>query len=533
MMLSAANHLSNQRQEVDNLNVFPVPDGDTGTNMSLTMRAAAAELPGVRDKGVGSVTKALANATLRGARGNSGVIFSQLMRGLYKALKEKNVCDASDLAKAFRAASDNAYRAVMKPTEGTILTVARALAEAAEKYAPEVEDMEQLLTLVVDEGNKALDYTPEQLPALKQAGVVDAGGKGLMCVVEGALHTLRTGEIIQKNEQDEAPAPVMQKSVEAADIKFRYCTEFLINKARKDVNVPPFKATIGKYGDSMVVVDDEEIIKVHIHTNEPNLVIGEALKLGELTNIKIDNMKIQHENRIIDAPAKQEEESEIPQEMKKYGFISVAVGDGIVQLFRDLGVDTIIEGGQTMNPSTEDILNAVEALHAENVFIFPNNKNVILSAEQAANLTKKKVTVIPTRSVAQAMTCMLCYDEDMEPEELAGEMNEAMAGVKTGQVTYAVRDTSFEDKTIKEGDILGLVGGKIEIVNDDVRSNLEQIAAQMVDEDTSVITLFYGSEVTEEDAKVVAQALEESYPECDVLLHCGGQPIYYYIISAE
>lgn len=534
MLLSGANHLSNNRHAVDDLNVFPVPDGDTGTNMSLTLQSAAAEVTTARDTGVGGVSKALAAATLRGARGNSGVIMSQLIRGLSRELQGHDVCDVALMAKAFGRAAESAYSAVMKPTEGTILTVARALAESAGKYAPETEDTEQLLEIVVSDGNKALEATTNMLPQLKQAGVVDAGGKGLMIFLEGVLHTLKSREIIvrQDGEPDKPVHPGSGARPELAaspeDIKFQYCTEFLIHKSHANPDVFTFKSTIELHGDCMVVIDDDDIIKVHIHTNEPNIVLGEALKLGELTKIKIDNMKEQHRNRLIEDVPEPE-----PQEMKKYGIVAVAAGAGLIETLKKLGVDRVIEGGQTMNPSTEDILNAVETLNAEHIFVLPNNKNVILSAEQARNLTDKDITVIPTRSVMQALSCLLEFDGGNGPTDNAKAMDEAMGNVKTGQITYAVRDTKVNGQKIKKGDVLGLVDGDIVAADGTEEQAVLQVLDQMVDDDTGVITLFYGSGVYEKDIAPMKKLVAERYPEVDVSMQDGGQPVYDYLISVE
>lgn len=534
MVLSGANHLSNNRHMVDDLNVFPVPDGDTGTNMSLTLQAAAADVTTSRDLGVGGVAKALAAATLRGARGNSGVIMSQLIRGLSKEFQGHDVCDAALMAKAFGHAAESAYNAVMKPTEGTILTVARALAESAAQYAPDTEDAVQLFEIILADGNQALERTPDMLPQLKQAGVVDAGGKGLMVFLEGALYALKNRAVIERQDQ-EASNPVHpgtgarpELAVDPEDIVFQYCTEFLIHKSHKNEDVFAFKSTIEMHGDCMVVIDDDDIIKVHIHTNEPNLVLGEALKLGELTKIKIDNMKEQHRNRLF-----AEEPQPEPAELKKYGIIAVAAGSGLKDTLLKLGVDRVIEGGQTMNPSTEDILNAVEGLHAEHIFVFPNNKNVILSAEQARNLTQKDMRVIPTRSVMQALTCLLAFDADVDAAENEEAMTEAMADVKTGQITYAVRDTKVNGQKIKKGDVLGLVEGDIVVADGTVEHALLQVLDQMVDDDAGVITLFYGSGVYEKDIAPMEKLVSERYPDTDVSVQNGGQPVYDYLISVE
>ncbi len=524
MMISGANNLSNQKSAVDNLNVFPVPDGDTGTNMSLTISACVKELMENRDKGIDEISKILANATLRGARGNSGVILSQLMRGLNKGLSGHASGDAKTFANALKSASESAYRAVMKPTEGTILTVARETAEFAVRHCAETEDVIELFEKTVKAAKRSLDKTPKLLEQLRQAGVVDAGGKGLVCILEGALIALKTGEIVERNAKDEPAkdaAPRVQ--VPDADIKFAYCTEFLINKSRHNADVFRFKATIEHYGDCMVVIDDDDIVKVHIHTNTPNLVIGEALTIGALTNIKIDNMKYQHNETLF-----KKNEAE-----KDYAFIAVAAGNGIIETLKELGVDSIIEGGQTMNPSTEDILNAIENTYAKRIFVFPNNKNIILAAEQAKNLTEKNVTVIPTTSVSQALTALITFDEDVGMDENAQQMQDAILGVKTVQVTGAVRDTQIDGNTIEKGDILGIVDGKIKITGKTDSQVLLDSLDTMVDDDSAVITVFCGQDLKEPHSEDLKSALEEKYPECDISVYDGGQPIYSYIAAVE
>lgn len=525
MIISGANNLCNQKSIVDNLNVFPVPDGDTGTNMSLTITAAVKEVTANRDKGVLDISKILASATLRGARGNSGVILSQLMRGINKAAKGDSA-DLKDIADAFKSAADTAYRAVMKPTEGTILTVARETAQEAQRLANEDIDAVLFFEKVTQAANESLAKTQFILPQLKQAGVVDAGGKGLVCILEGALSYLKTNKIV---DLDESETPLKTQSAAKdvqADIKFQYCTEFLINKKAKNVDVFKFKSTIEYYGDCMLVIDDDDVVKVHIHTNTPNLVIGEALRLGELINIKIDNMRYQHEEKVVTKEDKKSAE-------KETAFVCVATGDGIKKTFFDLGADHIIEGGQTMNPSTEDILSAIDLTNAKNVFVFPNNKNIILASEQAKELSDKNVIVIPTKSIPQAVSALLAYDEDLSAEDNKEAMCEIIEGVKSVQVTKAVRDTNLDGNDIKTGDILGIVDGKIELVgkkNEDVLiSSLDKI----VDDDTGIITVFCGEEIAESGMDKLKAKLTKKYPECDVTVIYGKQPIYSYIASAE
>lgn len=534
MVISGSNSLANKKSEIDDLNVFPVPDGDTGTNMSLTMQSCVNDVASSRDKGLGTVAKVLSSSALRGARGNSGVITSQLMRGIAKRFSGCDSCGKEELAEALRFAANSAYAAVMKPTEGTILTVARALAEGAEGCVAECEDIVSMLELAIEAGNSALERTPELLPQLKQAGVVDAGGKGLMCFWEGALSCLKNGVIVERIEEAEKTESTEKAEFEAfEDIKFKYCTEFLIHKAKPDVDVFRYKTQIERHGDCMVVIDDDDIVKTHIHTNEPNIVIGEALKLGELSKIKIDNMKLQHENRIVTDAEIKEEEAKPPVPPKKYGFISVAAGDGIANVMTELGIDIIIEGGQTMNPSAEDILNAVEALNAENIFVFPNNKNVILSAEQAKNLTSKNVIVVPTKSITQAISCMIAFDEDDDFEENAELFEETIQNVCTGQITYAVRNTVVDDKKIKQGDILGIVDGKIAVAKKTLETAFFATLDKVIENDKETVTVFYGKDVYEKDLKDIEDKLEKKYGDYDISVQYGGQSVYYYIISAE
>ncbi len=532
MIISGSNNLANKKTEIDDLNVFPVPDGDTGTNMSLTMISCTEEVNSARDKGIGVVAKTLSSATLRGARGNSGVITSQLMRGIAKCFANMESCGKAEFAEAMKLACESAYAAVMKPIEGTILTVARGIAESAVANAESAEDILALLTICVKDGNEALNRTPEMLPQLKQAGVVDAGGKGLICFWEGALAYLETGKIIERTDAPAETAPKAEFETDE-EIKFSYCTEFLIHKSNPKADVFKYKTRIERCGDCMVVIEDDDIIKTHIHTNEPNVVLGEALKLGELSKIKIDNMKIQHENKVVSEKEVANESAKEPTPPSKYGFISVAVGDGIVNTMTELGIDIIIEGGQTMNPSAEDILNAIEKLNAENIFVFPNNKNVILSAEQAKNLTEKNVIVLPTKSITQAISCMIVFDEDEDVEENIDIFNETIAGVRTGQITYAVRNTVIDGQKIKQGDILGIVDGKLTIAKKTISAAFFATVDAVIGDGADNITIFYGRDVVEKDLEEIKAKLDKKYGDYDISVQYGGQNVYYYIISAE
>ena len=529
MFVSGANNLINNRQKVDDMNVFPVPDGDTGTNMSMTIRACVPALKALgSDANVYDVMKNVANDTLRGARGNSGVILSQLMRGMRKAFEGAEVCNVQLLANAFKKASDYAYRAVMKPTEGTILTVAREMGECASQYAGEFDDFEAFLALVTDAGNKALARTPDMLPKLKQAGVVDSGGQGLMYIIEGMYYFVSKGKIIELESNDDTQ--ISSAGVhDEENIKYAYCTECIVDKSDKNVSTFKFKAAIESIGDSMVFVDDDDIVKVHIHTNNPDIVLAQALKIGSLSSVKIENMRKQHSDFIKNGASPSE--STLPP--VKYACAAVAVGEGIVQTLKDIGITAIIEGGQTMNPSTDDILSVLDSINAENIFVFPNNKNIIMAAQQAKKLCKKNVMVIPTTSVAQSMTCMLEFDEDASPEDNEATLIEAMSNVKSAQVTVAVRDTSVDDIEISEGDYLGIVDGKIKLSDSDLESAVVGCIENMVDEDSAVITVFYGEDVAESDAEKLCARLSEAYDECDVYVHSGRQPVYHYMISVE
>ena len=528
MLISGAHNLINNRHKVDDMNVFPVPDGDTGTNMSMTMKACLSDLSHVSDEdNIYTVLKSVANNTLRGARGNSGVILSQLMRGVKRAFKGHEVCDVKLLSEAFKSASDCAYRAVMKPTEGTILTVARVMGECAVEYSGDCEDVEQFIAIVVDAGQKALASTPDLLPKLKEAGVVDSGGQGLMFIAEGMLYCLSQGKIIELSEKQQEVSQSGVSHTEGENIKFAYCTECIVEKTFKGKSAFEFKTAVEKLGDSIVIVDDDEIVKLHIHTNNPNIVLGEALKVGILSSVKIENMKLQHSSLI-----NKKDESK-PEEKKKYAFVAVAAGDGISGALKDIGVDTIIEGGQTMNPSTEDIVDAVKNINAEHIFIFPNNKNIIMAAQQAERLCGDNTCVIPTSSVNQSMACMICFDETLSPDENKAAFEEALAGVKSIQITHAVRDTSVDGTVIKEGDYLGILDGKIEASDSDIDSSVMSCLNAAIDDDSSVITVFYGNDIDEKTAADLKAKLENTYSDCDVFMHFGGQPVYDYLISVE
>lgn len=528
--ISGANMLYNKRNEVDALNVFPVPDGDTGTNMSMTSTALAKALGEIKSDSVTKICDTMSYATLRGARGNSGVILSQYFRGMAKAMKGKNSCGVREFAEALKQGSDAAYAAVMNPTEGTILTVGRAAAMGAVFAAKEGADLKATVEAALAEGEKALAKTPEMLPALKNAGVVDAGGQGWVYILKGLLSSIE-GKPIEREDGKEAPSVNIkaQAAENSENIKFGYCTEFIIEKSSPDVNVVSFRHSIESKGDCMLVIDDEEIVKVHIHTNNPGYVLERAVKLGSLINIKIDNMRYQHQSLI-----EYSEPTKAQTERKKFGFIAVSAGDGIEGILKELGADVIIKGGQTMNPSTEDILEAANSVNAETVFIFPNNKNIIMAASQAAEICENNAVVIPTRSIPACISALLKFAEAKSAEENERLMQKAAEKIKTAQVTYAVRDTVADGKTIKEGDIIGVGKGSIEAVADNVDDAVIQIAEGLFDdEEDEFITLYYGEDVEKDDAELLAEKLEERFPDCEISLQYGGQPIYYYIISVE
>lgn len=527
MIISGANNLENNKALVNSLNVFPVPDGDTGTNMSLTMNSAVKEINKCKDLDVSLVADSAATGSLMGARGNSGVVLSQIFRGFAKGLKNVKEIDSLALANALMEGSNTAYKAVMKPTEGTILTVIRECAEFGIKIAKSTPNITNFLEKVIDKANETLNKTPEMLPILKQAGVVDAGGKGLIFILKGMHQRLVTGEIIQLSEEPlEETESDISKPIYDDDIVFGYCTEFFIKG--RDLNPEEFKKKIIDIGDSIVVVGDENLIKVHIHTNNPGTVIEEALRFGYLSKIKIDNMREQHQELLLS-----EEEKAANQEMKKYGVVAVAMGSGISRIFKDLGADEIIEGGQTMNPSTEDILKSVDRIRAENIIILPNNGNIILAANQAKSLSKKNIVVIPTKSIPQGISALMTLDYEKSIEDNVKKMNRAIGEVKTGLITYAVRDSNFDGVDIEEGNFLGITEGKISAVGEEITDVINKVMNAMIDEDSSLITIYYGNDVSEDDALKLEEDLKANYEDCDVEVHYGGQPLYYYILSVE
>ena len=529
MFVSGANNLQNNKDLVDKLNVFPVPDGDTGTNMSMTISYAIKELAKVQNDNVTDIGKALSKGSLMGARGNSGVILSQIIRGIAKSVEGKENLNVVDLANAFKNGSDTAYKAVIKPIEGTILTVVRESGEYAENIAQEDMDMIEFLELVVEKANESLNKTPELLKALKEAGVVDSGGKGLVLIYEGMLSSLKGNniELVEGGISSDTNVSVEQ-NISTEDIKYQYCTEFILETNKvDDLTV---RERFMKYGDSLAVVGDEGVIKVHVHTNDPGLAIQEALSYGQLLTIKVENMKLQHENKVLKEAAQTEE---VHVEEKEYGFIATSMGDGLAQIFRDFGVDHIIEGGQTMNPSTEDFMKAIEKLNAKNIIILPNNSNIIMAANQAKELSDKNIVVIPTKNVPQAFAALVTFDGDADIAENEANMMEALSTVKSGQVTYAVRDTVINDVEVKEGNIIGIAEGKLLSAGDKVDEITTDLIEKLVDEDSAIITLFYGEDTSKEDAQALRDALEENFEDVDVELHYGGQPLYYYLISVE
>ena len=547
--ISGANSISNCRQQVDALNVFPVPDGDTGTNMSMTINAAKRELETLRDDPtVEQVAKKAASALLRGARGNSGVILSLLFRGFSKGLEGKEEADAKDIANALSMGVTAAYKAVMKPTEGTILTVARLAGEHAQQLAAQEEQLTaaQMWKEIPVSAQDALAQTPEMLPVLKKAGVVDAGGQGFVEVWKGMLSVIEGGEIVASLEEQQQAAPKEKKAHGVAaefneeDIHFCYCTEFIINKEDPNADPLALRAYLESIGDCVVVVDDEEIIKCHVHTNEPGNAIQAALKLGYLTNMKIDNMKEQHgdNNKLVDLEA--EGKPAFPYKAvdpeKEYGFVAVAAGDGIKQLFTDLGVDNVVSGGQTMNPSTEDILSAIHATAAKRVFVLPNNKNIIMAAEQAANLADRKVYVLQTRTVPQGLSAMLAFDPEADRKQNMMNMVKAYERVGTGSVTFAARDSDYEGHNIKKGELLALENGKMAFVETDLKKTVVKLTHNLMrkTKDSSFVTLIYGEDVAEEQAEQIREAVAEKLgDDVEVVLIEGKQPVYYFIISVE
>ncbi|MFU0826872.1 MAG: DhaL domain-containing protein [Lachnoclostridium sp.] len=547
MFLGGAKSIENKKEFINELNVFPVPDGDTGTNMTLTIMSAAKEVGLLEKPTIEELAKAISSGSLRGARGNSGVILSQLFRGFTKEIKDVNEIDVTVMANAFQKAVETAYKAVMKPKEGTILTVAREGAEKAAELATETDDLVYFGSEVIKHMEDTLAHTPDLLPILKEAGVVDSGGQGLLEIVKGAYDVMLGKEIdfeAPEAKQD-GESSVSQEYLGNADIKYGYCTEFIIvlDKEFNQETEKKLKSYLESIGDSLVVVADDDIVKVHVHTNDPGLAIQRALTYGSLSKIKVDNMREQHTERLIkdtdklsqnQKEKKEEKESNSKLPRKEVGFISVSVGDGINEIFRGLGVDYIISGGQTMNPSTEDMLKAIDEVNADTIFIFPNNSNIILAAEQAKELTDdKKIIVIPSKTIPQGITSIINYVHDKTVEENEKRMIEEMAKVKSGQVTYAVRDTNIDGKEIKQGDIMGLDDKTILAVGTDITETTLNLIKGLADEDSELISLYYGADITEETAESLADLIREEYPDIDVEVHFGGQPIYYYILSVE
>ena len=551
-IISAANNIANQKNAVDDLNVFPVPDGDTGTNMTLTIMSASKEVAGITSPTMENLAKAISSGSLRGARGNSGVILSQLLRGFTKVIREYDSVNSMILATAFEKAVETAYKAVMKPKEGTILTVARGMAEKIAELAPKISDIEELAKQVIEYGDYVLAYTPELLPVLKQAGVVDSGGQGLMQVMKGAYDALLGKEIkfdavVSENKANSQSSVSQVSAAEEVDIEFGYCTEFIVmlEKEYNEKKEAEFKAFLESIGNSIVIVSDDEIVKVHVHTNHPGLAFEEGLKYGSLTRMKVDNMREEHHERVIANASKianeqvsdvMQAEPEVAEEIEnsKYGFISVSAGEGLSEIFKCLGVDYIIEGGQTMNPSTEDMLNAIEKVHADNIFILPNNSNIILAANQAKSIVEdKNIIVVPTKTIPQGISSLLVYSEDASPDDNFEAMTEEIEHVKSGSVTYAVRDTEVDDKVIKQGDIMGIGDKTILTVGQDIGDVTIGLIEELMDDDSELVSIYYGDEVDEKDAEQIKSVIEKNHPDVDVEVNCGGQPIYYYIVSVE
>lgn len=549
MFLSGAYNLEANKEWINELNVFPVPDGDTGTNMTLTILSAVGEVNLINNLDMPEMAKAISHGSLRGARGNSGVILSQLLRGFSKEIREHSKIDKKLLASAMERAVETAYKAVMRPKEGTILTVAKGVAKRAVHLAKENISLDELMTLVIEEGEKVLAATPDMLPVLKEAGVVDSGGQGLIVVLKGA-YAAYAGKAVEapKTAQDAQVKKVTMPEIKRpeGEIKFGYCTEFIINIAKPvpDKEVDKFKDFLESMGDSIVCVPDDELIKIHVHTNEPGTVLQKALTYGELSRIKIDNMREEHremlglENAAAAADDKKEDtdtdDTVTKAESKKYGFVTVAAGEGFDQLFNDMEVDVVIKGGQTMNPSTEDFINAISQINAKCIFVYPNNKNIIMAANQARDLTEdKKVIVIPTKTVTQGITAMINFAAECSPEENAMIMNESITGVQTSQVTYSIRDTHVDDFDIKSGDIMAVGDRNILAVGSEINAvALESVNAMMSDE-AELISIYYGEGYTKEQAEALGAAIEEEYPDCSVEIQFGGQPVYYCIISVE
>ena len=545
MFLAGAQNIEAKKEFINELNVFPVPDGDTGTNMTLTILSAAKEVTALADVDMKNLAKAISSGSLRGARGNSGVILSQLLRGFTKSICDEKEIDTAALAAACQRARDTAYKAVMKPKEGTILTVASGIADKAAELALETEDLEEFIPAVIEHADEVLQKTPEMLPVLKEAGVVDSGGQGLLEVIRGAYDAFLGKEI---DYSAIAPAAgnitaVKVRVEEEKEIKFGYCTEFIIllEKEFTENDEHELKAYLSSIGDSIVCVADDEIVKIHVHTNDPGLAIQKALTYGQLSRMKIDNMREEHREKLIrdseklaKEQAEAEEAKKIAEPKKPMGFIAVSIGDGMNEIFRELGADYIIEGGQTMNPSTDDMLKAIDQVNAETIFILPNNKNIILAANQAKDLVEdKEIIVIPTKTVPQGITAIINFVPDADAKSNEETMLDEIKNVKTGQVTYAVRDTHIDDKEIHQGDIMGIGDAGILSVGQDIAETTLEMLEQLVDDDSELISLYYGQDVTEEEADAFTQEVEKLYPDIDVDVHCGGQPIYYYVLAVE
>lgn len=536
--ITGAKSLEAKKEWINELNVFPVPDGDTGTNMTMTIMSAAKTLAAEEGDDIASMCKAIAQGSLRGARGNSGVILSQLFRGAAKILKESPVVDVFEIALAFDKASETAYKAVMKPKEGTILTVARAMGEKALEIHDEYDDIITFLEAVLAYGDETLKKTPEMLPVLKKAGVVDSGGQGLMVILHGILEGLKgnvieLGDVVLSTKTEGSANGAAREDIDTSDIKFGYCTEFIVNlnKEFTDKDEEEFKEFLTSIGDSLVCVADDEVVKIHVHTNDPGLAIQRGLTFGELTNLKIDNMREEHRERVIKGV---DQILESQKQKKKMGVISVSAGSGLTSIFKEIGVDVVVEGGQTMNPSTEDILNAVEHLNAETIYILPNNKNIILAAEQAAKIVEdKKVVVIPTKTIPQGITAMISLSEDRSAEENLENATEEISNVKSAQITYAVRNTTIDDVEIHENDVMALGDSGIIGVDKSIDSAVDKALANMIDDSSELVCLYYGEEVSEEDATKLCDELVGKYENVEFELHFGGQPVYYYFISVE
>ena len=529
MIASASNHLQNNRKHINDCNVFPVPDGDTGTNMGMTFGAAADEaLACSSEAGAGEILEVLAKSSLRNARGNSGVILSQILRGLAAAVHGHHALGTAEITAAVCESRDTAYRAVMKPTEGTILTVVRQTAEFAESQGGQYQEPLALMKALLAAAKESLDQTPEILPVLKQAGVVDAGGMGVVTLLEGAVLAAEGNFVRLDQEAAIQTAKAVRVSTEEAEkIKILYCTEFLIHKT-PERQTTQFMAAIRPKGDCMLVIEEDEIVKVHIHTNHPGFVIEQALKLGELTNLKIDNMKYQHEERIQAAEAAEPDEKRRP-----FGFVAVSAGPGLDEVFQSIGVDAVVEGGQTMNPSTQDLLNAVQSVPADTVFVMPNNKNIILAAEQVDGLTGQNVIVIPTRNIPQGISAILAFDEDADAAANQEAMTQMMETVKCGQITFAARDSAVDGFEIRKGDVMGMVGSAIRTVGTDINAAAEELVNTLIDDESGVITIYYGADTEKEQAEALEKTLADKYEYLDVSLIYGGQPVYYYFLAVE